>query len=83
MNDVRIGFIDHQLVDIDAAVIANTSQVVALQVHQHDMLGALFGVEVEFLPEVVVLAKVGATAARAGNWAGLGLTALQLDQPFR
>src|SRR5690606_37026303 len=45
----------HQFVDLDAAGHAHATQVVALQVHQHHVFGALLGVADEFAhPGLVV-----------------------------
>ena len=41
MHDVAVGLDLHQLVDLDAAVLADAAQVVAAQVDEHHVLGAL------------------------------------------
>ena len=44
MEDVGVGLDDHQLVDLDRAVLADPAEVVAAEVDEHHVLGALLGV---------------------------------------
>ena len=48
MHDVAIPLNAHHVFDLDAAKIADTAQIVACQIHQHDMLCPLFGISEEF-----------------------------------
>ncbi len=64
VQHVRVGLDDHQLVDRDRAVLADPPEVVATQVDQHHVLGALLGVGDQPLGEAAVL--LGACAARIG-----------------
>ena len=41
MHHVGVGLDPHQLLDLDAAVLADAAEVVAAEVHQHHVLGAL------------------------------------------
>ena len=70
VDDVTVELVDHELVDAHRAVLADPAEVVALQVDQHDVLGAVLGVEVELLGEVVGGER--AAGPRAGDGAGLG-----------
>ena len=63
VDHVRVVLVDHELRDAHGAVLADAPEVVALEVDQHDVLGAVLGVEVELLGQRVVL---GARGRRAG-----------------
>ena len=71
VNDVRITFDRHQLVDFDAADRGDPADVVAAQVDQHDVLGALFGVGEQIGFELALFFRGGAAAACAGDGAQL------------
>ncbi len=49
------------------AVLADAAQVVAAQVHQHDVLGALLGIGQQFVGEVAILLGLLAAPACAGD----------------
>src|SRR6267154_1822906 len=48
MHDVRVALDGHQFFNAHAAIFANAAKVVATQVHEHDVLGALFFVGEHF-----------------------------------
>ena len=62
---------------------ADATEIVATEVHQHDVLGAFFFVELEFALERRVGDIVPPARARAGDGAGARDTVLQLQQAFR
>ncbi len=64
---------DHQLVDRDARVVAHAPQIVAGEVHEHDVLGALLLVLQHLL-------RVGAARARARNRAHRCVTVVHCEQ---
>ena len=58
---------------------SHTAEIVASEVDQHHVLGALLGVPLELLGEDRVLASVGAARARAGDRVRGQLVAIDLD----
>src|SRR5205814_6458283 len=58
MHDVRVALDGHQLFHSHAAIFANAAKVVAAQVHEHDVLGALFFVGEHFAFEALVFGFV-------------------------
>ena len=59
-----------QVADRHAAQLRDAAHVVAREIDEHDVFGALFGVGEEFGRERRVLFRRGASAARAGERAG-------------
>ena len=81
---VRVGLDDHQLVHGDRAVLAHPAEVVAAQVDQHHVLGALLLVGQQLLgraPGPPRPWRRAAACRRSG--AGLTRAALHLDQRLR
>ena len=70
MHHVRVGLDGHERVDLDRAVLAHPAEVVAPEVDEHDVLGALLLVGEQALGDPRVLGLVGAARARAGDRAG-------------
>ena len=70
MHDVAVGLDLHQLVDDDAAVLAHAPEVVAPEVDEHHVLGALLLVGQQLARDPPVL--LGGGAARAGSGDRLG-----------
>ena len=67
MHDVGVALDRHQLGHVDRAVSADAAQVVARQVHQHDVLGPLFGIGQQLPLQRDVDGRVRAARARAGD----------------
>ena len=63
MHQVRVGLDRHQLVDLDAAVLADAAEVVAAEVDEHHVLGALLRVGEQLARALQVL--LGRAGARA------------------
>ena len=82
VNDVGIAFDRHQLVDFDAANRGDPADVVAAQVDQHDVLGALFGVGEQIGFELALFFRRGAAAACAGDGAELDVSPVEPDHRF-
>ncbi len=64
---MRIPLDDHELVDLDASVGGHAAHVVAGEVHQHHVLGALFLVGQEISLQSGVFGLRLAAASRAGD----------------
>ena len=83
VHDVGVGLHDHQLVDADAAVLADAAEVVPPQVDQHHVLGALLLVGQEALGALdVLLGRIG-TRPCAGDRPLLGAATVHLDERLR
>ena len=83
MHDVGIALDHHQLGHVDRAVGADAAQIVARQVHQHDVLGTLFGVGQQLPLQRDVLGRVRAARACAGDGAERGAVPFQPHMQLR
>ena len=68
---MRVALGHHEFVHFHGAGHADPAQVIALQVDQHDMLGALLRIGQQFLALGVVAGRRAAARAGAGDRAGL------------
>ena len=73
----------HVLADGDRAGAGHSPEVIAAEVHEHDVLGPLLGIALELLGEQGVLAGVGAARAGAGDRVGGQPVAFDLEQQLR
>ena len=82
MVHVRVAFDRHQFVDFDAAGHADAAEVVAFEVDQHHVFGALLRIadQVADARRIVVALEA---RARAGDGAGFDEIAAHRHQPFR
>src|SRR5207253_2881052 len=80
--DVRVALHRHQLADRDAAWLTDAAEIVALEVDQHDVLGALLHARDELLLQPAIGRRVGAARARAGDGARLHLASAHFDEPL-
>ncbi len=78
---VGIAFHRHQFVHLDAAGITNATQIVALQVDQHDVLGALLGMR-DQLAHARRVVVPGKARTRARDRTRLRDAIAHLDQAF-
>ena len=74
MHDVGVPLDDHQLGDAHSAGLADATEIVAAEVHQHDVLGALLLVGQQVTLVLVVLflrlaARLGPGYGAGGNYA--------------
>ncbi len=76
----RVGLDRHELVDLDGAAATDAAEVVALEVDQHDVLGAFLLVQREFALECRIGRVVAARGTRAGDRAGARDAVAQLQQ---
>ena len=83
MHDVRIALDGKKLFHLHRAVLAHAAQVIAPQIHEHDVFGALFGVGAEFGFEAQVFFFVAAARTRSGDGPVEDVAALHLDEHFR
>ncbi len=80
MEDVRVGLDDHVLVDRDRPVLADAAEVVATEVDEHHVLGALLRIGEQRLRLREVLLGVGAARIGPGDRSRLGAPAGDLHQ---
>ena len=67
VHDVAVGLDRHERVDVHRPVLAHPPEVVASEVDEHDVLGALLLVGQQTLGDHRVLGGVGAARARPGD----------------
>ena len=67
MHDVAVAFEDHQVLDRHAAEFADAAQVVAGEVHEHDVLGPLLGIGQQFRAQGGVFRLRLSARPRAGD----------------
>ena len=80
VHDVRVALDGHELRHPHGAGVAHAADVVAAEVDQHDVLGALLLVALQLLAEPEVLLRGGAARARAGDRVRLDLAVLDAHQ---
>ena len=68
MKDLSVAFQMKELRGGDAAVDANTSQIVALQVGDHHQFGDLFGRRLELKGLLLVLPRISVPRASPLDW---------------
>ena len=83
VHHVGITFKRHVLRYADRSVLADPSEIVAAQVDEHDVLGALFLVALQLLGKPEILLIVGASRTRASNRVRLSAPALDPDEHLR
>ena len=80
VHHVGIALDVHEVLDVDAAGHGRAAQVVAAQVHQHEVFGALLRLGEEFIGVGTVLGRRGTAAARTGDGANGATPLLQTHQ---
>ncbi len=83
VHHVAVTLDDHQVLHLHAAEIAHAPDVVAREVHEHDVFGAFLRVGEQFLFQRGVFLRRLAAAARAGDGANLNLVVLAAHVNFR
>ncbi len=67
MHDVGVVLDDELFGDLDTADLGDAADIVAPEIEQHQMLGALLGIAEQFGGKLAILRRRGATPARTGN----------------
>lgn len=83
MHDVGVTVDPHQGGHRHGAGSSHASDVVARQVHKHDVFGALLRVRLQLFGQCSVCVRVGAAFAGARDGVGVNCAVLDLDQHFR
>src|SRR5690606_12597882 len=72
VHDVGVALDHHEVIDSHRAVFADSSQIVAGQVHEHHVFRPLLGVSQQLFGELGVLFGSGAAPTGAGDRTGVG-----------
>ena len=83
MHDVGVALDEHQPVHFHAAEVADPAHIVAAQVHQHHVLGALLLIVEHLLGQRLVFFLRGPARAGSGDGPVLHLAAMHADQQLR
>ncbi len=83
MHDVRVAFDLHEVHNLYAADLADASQVVPAEIHEHHVLGPFFGVREKILSQQSVFLGVRATLPGPGDGPGHHPAAFHPDQRLR
>ena len=83
MHDVAVVFDDELLGDLARCRFGDAAHIVAPEIEQHQMLGALLGVGQQLRRQLAVLRRRGAAGPRAGDGADGHLVVAQAHQDFR
>ena len=83
MNDMGIFFRVHHLLDPHRTGRGHPAHVVAAQIDEHDVLGALLGIGKQIRDELFVLLIVPAARPRAGNGTHLQAAVFHAHEHFR
>src|SRR6266478_927296 len=82
VHDVRKTLDGHELLDFYGAVIADTAEIVAAKVDEHNVLGALFFAGEQLLFQALIVGFVLAAGLGPGNGAVENVAALDFDEHF-
>ena len=83
VHDVAVAVDLHELVDGDAAGFTDTPQVVASEIHQHQMLSTLLRIRQQFGGQLPVLYLGAAPWSRTGDGPGGGHAVLDRHESLR
>ncbi len=83
MHDVRVPLDEHQPVHLDGPKLAHSAHVVAAQVHQHHVLGALLLVVEHLVGHRLVFLFSSPARAGSGNRPVLHLALVHAHQQLR
>src|SRR6185437_1652553 len=83
VHDVRVAFHEHEVADAHGAEVAYAANVIAAEIDEHDVFGALFFVGAQFLLQAQVFGFIFTALTSSGDGAVLKLVASNADQHFR
>ncbi len=83
MHDVGVTLDGHQFFGLHGAVLADATQIVAPQIDEHDVLGALFFTSEHFLFEALIFGFILAAPARPRDGTIENIAALDFDEHLR
>ena len=71
-----------QFVNSNRTPLTYPPQIVAFEIHEHDVFGSFLGIGDQVLRQLKILSWGGSTRSRSSNWSCLSLTCDELHQPF-
>src|SRR5215472_4912979 len=80
---MRVALDGEELFDFYRAVFADAAEIVAAEVHKHDVLGAFFFTGEHFALEALIFGFVLATATRTGDGTVRDVASLDFNKHFR
>ena len=80
MHDVGIALDEFEALDADRAVFGDAAEIVAAQIDEHDVLGALLGIGGQLGGEALVFFFVAAAGAGAGDGPVKSFAALNFEE---
>ncbi len=83
MHDMAVALDHHLLGNLDRADLGDAADIVAREIQEHQMLGALLGIGEQLRGELGVLGRGRAAPARAGERADGDFAVAQAHQHFR
>ena len=83
MHHMRVLFREHELLDPHRSVLTDTPQIVATQIHQHQMLGPLLLILEQFFFKCLLFCRIAATPAGTRDGTILKVRSLNTDQHLR
>ena len=82
VHDVGVALDEHEAIDFDATELADAAHVVAAEVNEHDVFGALLLVVHHFVGEALIFFFVCATGAGTGDGTVLDAIFVDADEEF-
>ncbi len=83
MHDVAVSLDDHQVFYLHRTKIAHAADVVAREVHEHDVFGAFLRVGEQFFFERGIFVGIFSARTRAGDRADFNFAFLAAHMDFR
>ena len=83
VHHVAIALDGHEVGDLHAAVFGDATDIVAGEIHEHEVLGALLGIGHEVGGIRIIFLRSGSTAACAGDRTDFNKVAGETDVDFR
>ena len=83
MHHVGVALDIHQVTDFYRSIFADSTQIIASQIHQHDMLGALFFVMEHLLFETEIFGFVAPPGMCTGDRSIFEFASTHAHQHFR
>ena len=80
---VGILFNRHELINVDRPIVADSSEIIASEVHQHDVFRPFFLINPEGINQGMIFKRRATARSRAGNGAHVHVVAGEPDQSFR
>jgi hypothetical protein len=80
--DVGILLQRHEFLQPNAAISTHTTEVVPLEVYQHNVFGTLFFISVQFRDKLLIGRNRFPAWSSSGDRSGVGATTIKANKPF-